>query len=190
MLTQPPPDLSYEEYVRLQVERSLVNRAYDPGVRARYLIGVLRRFVTPSAATRVLCVGCRNTHELDYFAEAGYADVTGIDLHATDPRIVVMDMQSMSWPDGAFDAVYSCHSLEHALDPRKAASEFARVLRPRGVALVEVPIHCERRKGDLWDFGDPRTIAGLLGGEMLWSEVARQADANQQVARVCVRVMG
>lgn len=185
-LSQPPPDLTYDEYVREQVARSLVNRGYDPGARARYLIGVLSRHLPPPA--RVLCVGCRNTHELDYFEAAGYAGVRGIDLHALDARIVVMDMQAMTWEGGAFDAVYSCHSLEHALDPARAAAEIRRVLRRRGLAMVEVPIQVERRKADLWDFGGPETVAELLGGGLVWSEVAEQIGAKQRVARALVRV--
>jgi SAM-dependent methyltransferase len=180
--------MGYAEYVRLQVERSLVNRGYDPGDRARHLIAVLRRYLPPDGSRRVLCVGCRNTHELDYLAEAGYPGAEGIDLHSIDPRIRVMDMHAMSWADGSFDAIYACHSLEHAYDPATACGEFVRVLRPGGLVVAEVPIGCERRKGDLWDFQDPQTVADLLGGRILWSETGPQLGANQHVARVLVRV--
>jgi SAM-dependent methyltransferase len=136
----------------------------------------------------VLAVGCRNTYELDYILAAGYGSVTGIDLRAEDPRIQRMDMQAMTFPDNCFDAVYSCHSLEHALDPRRAGLEFELVLRPRGVAIIEVPIHVKREKGDLWDFRDAETVASLLGGRLLWSETGQQVTAPQKVVRALVRV--
>lgn len=187
-LTQPPPEIGYDEYVRVQMDRSLRMRGHDPRDRCEYLIGVLSRFLAKSPPPRVLCVGCRNGHELDHLASAGYPGAVGIDLHSTDPRIRVMDMHELRFEDGSFEAVYSCHSLEHAYDVRKAGGEIGRVLVPGGVAIVEVPIACERRKGDMWDLGDPQTIAEVIGGRLEWSEVGMQLGANQRVARAVVRV--
>lgn len=187
-LTQPPPEIGYDEYVRVQMERSLRMRGHDPRERAMYLIGVLAKHLAKEPPPRVLCVGCRNGFELDYLAESGYPGAVGIDLHSADPRIRVMDMHELAFADGSFDAVYSCHSLEHAYDVRRVGAEFRRVLGPGGVAIVEVPISCERRKGDMWDLGDPQTIAEVIGGRLEWSEVGMQLGANQRVARALVRV--
>ena len=41
------------------------------------------------------------------------------------------------FPDRSFDIVYSRHSFEHAFDKHKAGSEFLRVLRDRGVVVIE-----------------------------------------------------
>lgn len=190
-LQQPPIEISYDEYVRLQLDRSRSMRHYDPGDRARYLIDVLARHLPPKLrpSPRVLCVGCRNGFELDHFQATGYHETVGIDLHSTDPRIRVMDMHRLDWPDESFDAVYSCHSLEHAYDPEAVGGEFVRVLRPGGFVLVEVPIHCERRKGDMWDLQSPEMVAALMRPcEIVWSEAGMQIGATQQVARVLVRV--
>lgn len=190
--TQPAPELTYQEYVALQLERSLAMKEYDPTGRARYLIGRLSEFLPARPGTRVLAVGCRNGHELDRLAEAGYPDVVGIDLHSTDPRIAVMDMQRMDFADGAFDAVYASHALEHALEPGRAAAEMARVTRPGGVIAVEVPVAYGRRGADLWDFQTPEGVAGLFPPccGVVWSETGEQIGALQRVARLVLRVGG
>lgn len=188
-LTQPPPDLTHDAYVALQVERSTALKAHDPGERARYLIARMAEFLPAQPPPRVLCVGCRNGHELDHLARAGYAETVGIDLHSTDPRIRVMDMHALDFPDAAFDAVYASHSLEHALDPYAVAGGFERVLRPGGLVVIEVPILYGRRGADLWDFESPENVAALFTRcRAIWLESGPQIGGNaQQAARVILR---
>ena len=42
--------------------------------------------------------------------------MVGIDLLADGSGILAMDMHQLTFPDQSFDAVFSCHSLEHAYD--------------------------------------------------------------------------
>lgn len=184
---QAPPELTHDAYLALQLQRSTNLKAHDPGDRARYLISKMGEFV--KAPARVLCVGCRNGHELDYLAGAGYIDAVGVDLHSTDPRIRVMDMHTLAFEDGSFDVVYASHSLEHALDPHRVARELERVVRPGGVVVVEVPILYGRRGADLWDFESPQNVAALFTGcRILWCEAGPQIGGNaQQAARVILR---
>lgn len=52
---------------------------------------------------------------------------------------------------GEFDMIYTCHTLEHLydFDVVKALSEFHRVLKPEGVAVIIVPdvegVTCDRK---------------------------------------------
>ena len=52
---------------------------------------------------------------------------------------------------GEFDMIYTCHTLEHLydFDVVKALSEFHRVLKPEGVAIIIVPdvegVTCDRK---------------------------------------------
>ena len=46
------------------------------------------------------------------------------------------DVQALPFPDAAFDIAVANHMLYHAPDPRRAAAELARVLRPNGVLLA------------------------------------------------------
>ncbi|TMC46506.1 MAG: methyltransferase domain-containing protein, partial [Chloroflexi bacterium] len=47
--------------------------------------------------------------------------------------------QSLGHPDGSFDTVISCETIEHLPDPRAAIAEFWRVLKPGGRLLLTAP---------------------------------------------------
>jgi SAM-dependent methyltransferase len=51
------------------------------------------------------------------------------------------DIRSMGIRDGAFDAVFCIHVLEHVLEDRQAISEVRRILKPGGTAVIMVPAH-------------------------------------------------
>jgi SAM-dependent methyltransferase len=50
------------------------------------------------------------------------------------------DLTDLELPDGSVDLVLANHVLEHVVDDARALSEIRRVLRPGGVALLQVPI--------------------------------------------------
>jgi SAM-dependent methyltransferase len=52
---------------------------------------------------------------------------------------------ALPFPDQAFDAVICSEVLEHVPDHRAAARELARVLKPRGTAVVSVPAYFPER---------------------------------------------
>ena len=86
----------------------------------------------------MLSIGPRNVDELDALTAAGWS-VTGVDLFPTHPRIKRGDMERLPFGDGAFDAIYAAHVLEHAYRLNRAASEIARVVRRRGLVWIAVP---------------------------------------------------
>ena len=137
----------------------------------------------------VLCVGCRNTHELDLFRTAGYGSVVGVDLFSTDPRIRKMDMHALEFSSDSFDVIYSCHSLEHSITPFRAAQEFIRVARPGAACVIEVPIQFATSAVDRHDYGTVKGLRALFEahvGDVLFSEEAGQS--SQRVARLAFRV--
>jgi GR25 family glycosyltransferase involved in LPS biosynthesis/SAM-dependent methyltransferase len=67
------------------------------------------------------------------------AAYVAVDLHAGE-GVEREDVQSLSFPDSAFDAVVCSHVLEHVPDDRLAMRELYRVLQPRGTALIMVPV--------------------------------------------------
>ena len=83
---------------------------------------------------RLLIVGPRNVQELFMAYLYGFAweAIEAIDLYSTNPRIRVMNMETMEFPDGRFDAVCMAHTFGYARDPLRCLSEVARVLRSGG----------------------------------------------------------
>lgn len=49
------------------------------------------------------------------------------------------DVTALTFLNETFDAVCSCDVLEHVFNPRKALSEFARILKPTGWLILTVP---------------------------------------------------
>jgi SAM-dependent methyltransferase len=70
-----------------------------------------------------------------------------------NPRAMVkMDIMDIRFPDESFDVIYCSHVLEHVADDRKAVSEFHRVLKRDGWAILLVPILGEKT------FEDPSIV--------------------------------
>lgn len=55
-----------------------------------------------------------------------------------------VDIRALPFEDGTYDFVFASHVLEHIREDRKAIKEIRRVLRPNGIALLPVPIICEK----------------------------------------------
>jgi SAM-dependent methyltransferase len=54
------------------------------------------------------------------------------------------DLSRLQFADASYDFVYASHVLEHIKEDAKAISEVRRILRPKGVAVLAVPIVGER----------------------------------------------
>jgi SAM-dependent methyltransferase len=52
---------------------------------------------------------------------------------------VKMDIHNIQYPDNHFDVILCNHVLEHVTDDRKCMRELARVLKPGGLAIMQVP---------------------------------------------------
>jgi SAM-dependent methyltransferase len=185
----------YRAYLDVQQQRTLSKRANDPGVGARLLVRRVAELGGLSADATVLCVGCRNTIELELFRAAGAGHVVGIDLVSQSPEILVMDMHALTFADASFDAVYASHSLEHAYDVDAVVSEIARVGRPGAVVGVEVPLGPGSSDADRLSFSslaDLRAAVLRESDEELWAdEQPARTETNAQgttVARVVYRL--
>jgi SAM-dependent methyltransferase len=95
----------------------------------------------------VLDVGCGNGSYLGALHRDGHRGaVFGMDMsegmlpgargRAPEAVLLVGDAQSLPFPDGSFDRLLATHMLYHVPDRSRAISEFRRVLRPEGTALI------------------------------------------------------
>lgn len=100
------------------------------------------------ASAAILEVGCSAGPLLLQLRQAGFTNLTGIDVSETAialgqrrglQNISVMDGTKLSFPEAAFDLVIASDVLEHIADDAKALQEWARVLKPGGKLIVFVP---------------------------------------------------
>lgn len=188
-------DPDYREYLAVQFERSLSKRHQRPERRTSVLLDHLIEAGGLVRDASVLCIGPRDTFELDAFNERGFTRVTGIDLFSCRSDILVMDMHHMHFNDDSFHAIYASHALEHAFDVNRAVAEITRVAKHGAIVGIEVPVKYRTRGADRHDFGNPEGIHGLLGScihEVLWTdEQPPHSPANGSgtaVARTVFRV--
>lgn len=152
----------YQKYLDVQLKRTLSKKTKSPNLRMYLLTEALLENTDISSDSHVLCIGCRNTYEVDLFKEKGFSEVKGIDLYSEDPNILVMDMHNMSFKDNSFDVVYSSHSFEHSYDPYKVVKEIVRILKPGGFVAIEVPVDYETGNSDLLDVGNSEELINLF----------------------------
>ncbi len=115
--------------------------------------------VTPK---KLLVIGCGAGVEVSHLADETGALVIGIDLEV-DPRwakpnvlLLRADAQRLPFRDGAFEASYCYHVLEHGPQPPKAIAEAKRGLAADGMGY----------------FGTPNRsrLVGYIGGRATTSE--------------------
>ena len=183
----------YRDYLAIQLKRTLSKRETDPGVGAVTLINTVAAQRPPDGS--VLCVGCRNTLELDRFHAHGFEDVVGIDVFSQRADILVMDMHDMTFSDDSFDVVYASHSLEHSYDVERVAGEIVRVGRDDALVAVEVPVRGQASSADRIVFSGLDELRGVfaphVAEEILAEEQPPNSPTNEQgteIARLVFRL--
>ncbi|MEO5924520.1 MAG: methyltransferase domain-containing protein [Bryobacteraceae bacterium] len=61
-----------------------------------------------------------------------------------EPTDVNMDITRLAIPNDTFDAILCSHVLEHIPDDAAAMRELHRVLKPNGLAILQVPLDMQR----------------------------------------------
>jgi len=107
-------------------------------------------FITKAAGNRgvdVLDVGCGSGTLLGLLKQRGFR-VTGLDFSAEAAAIAkaengvdvaVGTLEEAHFPAESFDVVTLFHVMEHVTTPRQVLAEVSRVLKPNGVAILQVP---------------------------------------------------
>lgn len=183
----------YRDYLAIQLRRTLSKRETDPGVGAATLISRVAEVQHDGGS--VLCVGCRNTLELDRFHAKGFDDVIGIDVFSQREDIKVMDMHEMTFRDNSFDVVYASHALEHSYDVKRVVDEVVRVARDGAIVGVEVPVRAQASPADRIVFSgldelraafDPHIAQEVLAEEQ--PPHSRTNDQGTEIARLVFRL--
>lgn len=131
-----------------EIEAGLGTHPIDRASR-RNAIEMLRAMGVGTKAT-ILEVGCSSGFFLqDLLCVFPGAEIVGADTIRTALErvgaalpgvpLLQMDLLSCPLPGGQFDAVVALNVLEHIEDDSRALSQIARLLKPGGVFVVEVP---------------------------------------------------
>ncbi len=115
----------------------------------RHALGELRRWLATDRPT-IIDVGCSSGLMLKVLGhEFPGATILGADyvrgplesLAQTMPRVPLLqfDLTKCPLPDNSVDAVVLLNVLEHIEDDQAALAQVARILKPNGVAIIEVP---------------------------------------------------
>jgi SAM-dependent methyltransferase len=104
--------------------------------------------IVPKDFESILDVGCSDGFMVKVFKESGKRAV-GINdfLYPTDKlfigahslEVYEMDMHSIEFDDGSFDAVWCRHTLEHSFAPLQVLSEIHRVTKDGGYLFAVLP---------------------------------------------------
>jgi SAM-dependent methyltransferase len=173
--------------------------------KARRLLAVVERHRPPG---RLLDVGCAYGFTLEVARERGW-QVVGVEAAgdvaaATQARLGVTvhpELIAAGLPADSLDAVTLWDVIEHLPDPRSAAVEVHRVLKPGGLFSVVTPdvgSLAARLLGGRWEemtkmpehifFFDRRSLSALLrsaGFEPLeWGTVGKQTRLGDAVTRM------
>ena len=95
------------------------------------------------------------------FRKMSNLDYVSIDL-ASKLAMVKMDITDLRFPNSSFDLIYCSHVLEHVVEDRKAMAEFFRVLKPGGLALLQVPMSGANTHED-WSITSPEARRKAFG---------------------------
>ena len=98
---------------------------------------------------RVLDAGAGETAHKHYFTAQRYCGLDlGIGDHAWDysQLDVLGNLETLPFPDAAFDAAINIVTLEHVLHPERVLCELGRVLAPGGRFLLVAPLQWEEHQ--------------------------------------------
>lgn len=71
----------------------------------------------------------------------GKYETADISMKGVDHNV---DLQDLPFDDVSYDFVFASHVLEHIHNDNKAIEEIRRVLKPNGMAILSVPLICEK----------------------------------------------
>ncbi len=135
------PYTSYDEYVAHQsskLEIAQDNLVQHEQERFTSFVDRFRQCEELASRHNVVCLGARLGTEVRALIELGHFAV-GIDLNPGPGNAFVMvgDFHDLVFADQSVDAIY-CNCLDHTFDLDKICGEMGRVLRPGGIALLDI----------------------------------------------------
>jgi SAM-dependent methyltransferase len=141
---------SYQHYLdhqREKLDKKLDHFQETSEKRFKNFTTTLRDVSPKIPGKKVLCLAARLGEEVKAFRELGHSEAIGIDLNPGQDNEYVIegDFHDIPFEDAVFDGVY-CNCLDHAWDLRKISMEAARVLKPDGILVLDIPFAQQYKK--------------------------------------------
>jgi 2-polyprenyl-3-methyl-5-hydroxy-6-metoxy-1,4-benzoquinol methylase len=149
-MSPDPPEADLERIYSGEdyLDSLLDNPKWRQWVIPNHWLKVLKVIEENAPGQRLLDIGCSDGLFMDFASESGW-EVFGVDINREKLRCAQQQhrdrakfgsIYNLDWPDAYFDIIRVCHVLEHLVKPRDALVQLHRVLRPRGLLNVGVPI--------------------------------------------------
>ena len=102
------------------------------------------RRTNPPFDAAIVDVGSGSGELLYLLSSLGFRDLTGVDpfleKDSVTPEGIKLWKKELAALDGQFDMLMMHHSFEHTLAPAEIVGHIHRLLKPRGVAILRVPV--------------------------------------------------
>lgn len=110
------------------------------GVNRRLFTKVFKSLEIDLSENHVLDIGCGRGYVGDYVRDRK-GSYTGIDLvnSRAEALAALGDAQALPFADDSFDGAFCIDAFEHIPDPKQAASEIRRVVKPGGFFFLSAP---------------------------------------------------
>ena len=144
----PVKPSNYKRYLSLQVGKYLSHESKNKKWMEGQIRYLEREFQSVARNKFILDISCGDGVGLKNFKKMGFNNVTGVDFSHEKIEIATKigypvfqaDFHNLSFlKNENFDIVYSSHSLEHALYPKKVLLEFKRILKKDGILKLVLP---------------------------------------------------
>ena len=113
--------------------------------RHRGLVFLYREFLQNSQGKKILHFAPEPVlaHEIRKYSQHQYFTT---DYNMNEVDYPNEDIQKLTFGDSSFDVILNNHVLEHIPDDRKAMRELARILKPKGIAILTIPGNWRRKQ--------------------------------------------
>ena len=148
---------TYGEYLEHQRSKTIGMKEKTPNMDSSLVADMVNRHPFIKKPSSVVCLGARLGGEVQGFIKAGHFAV-GIDLYPgpDNPWVLVGDFHKTVFADSSVDIVHT-NSLDHINNPDIFLREIYRILKPAGLAMIELIMNADRRgpfESFWWDSTD------------------------------------
>ena len=167
---------NYEDYKKRQWKE--VDRIYELKLFSKHVDIISKANIQEKTEAKILCIGSRHGIEIEAFKQLGYTNIQAIDLYPRADFIIEADMHNLPFLDNTYTIIYTHHSLDHSLFPKKAVEEMYRVSKSNATWIHSVPFD-DYGKEEAIDFDSANEILEFFKkytGKQVYAQEVRRLE--------------